>query len=455
MLKSTTPKPFRALNRSILVFCMVIIACCSTDSEPTKPFVEVEGGRLSLQGQDYRFVGVNLWYAAYIGAADKPFGDQDRLREELDLLRQSGITNLRILGGSEESSIDVALTPSIQGPDGLLDEELLRGLDFALAEMGKRDMKAVIYLTNFWEWSGGMAAYLSWHNGGRVVDAADPGTTWWPDFAILTKEFYANPSAVSQYHEAIEKLVLRENTVTGLRYRDDPTIMAWQLANEPRPGVSMRPGEADLEGFYDWIESSAALIQSLDPNHLVSIGSEGITGCLETTECVMRAHASEHVDYITAHIWPLNWGWLDRDDMTGSLPTVLANTRQYISAHENIAQTLGKPLVLEEFGLPRDGGALERGTSTVLRDEFLRETLARVEDPTSAVVGTNIWAWGGQGRAEHSDYIWREDDTSYTGDPPQEPQGLNSIFADDVSTLDVIREHARKIGAIADSSSSP
>lgn len=31
----------------------------------------------------------------------------------------------------------------------------------------------------------------------------------------------------------MKKIVNRRNSITGVLYRDDPTIMAWDLANEP------------------------------------------------------------------------------------------------------------------------------------------------------------------------------------------------------------------------------
>ncbi len=60
------------------------------------------------------------------------------------------------------------------------------------------------------------------------------------------------------------------------------------------------------------------------------------------------------------------------------------------------------------------------------------------------MAGTNIWTWGGEGRAAHPDFVWRKGD-SFVGDPPQEPQGFNSIFLGDRSTLAIIESHAFKM----------
>jgi mannan endo-1,4-beta-mannosidase len=40
--------------------------------------------------------------------------------------------------------------------------------------------------------------------------------------------------------------------------------------------------------------------------------------------------------------------------------------------------------------------------------------------------------------------MWREGDP-FVGDPPQEPQGRNSVFRSDTSTLRIIRDNAMKM----------
>ena len=37
----------------------------------------------------------------------------------------------------------------------------------------------------------------------------------------------------SAFKTYVKKIINRRNTITGVLYRDDPTIMAWDLANEP------------------------------------------------------------------------------------------------------------------------------------------------------------------------------------------------------------------------------
>ena len=128
------------------------------------------------------------------------------------------------------------------------------------------------FLNNYWEWSGGMSQYNAWINDGKAVDPEDP-TYGWGEFMRLSATFYTNEKANQYFRNYIEKIITRKNKFNDLYYYEDPTIMAWQLANEPRPWGS---GE-QIDNYYKWIDSTAAFIHSLDPNHLVTTGNEGTT----------------------------------------------------------------------------------------------------------------------------------------------------------------------------------
>lgn len=410
-----------------------------------KGFVTVRDGHFMLDGKPYRFAGTNVWYAAYLGmTAD----GQARLKQELDTLLALGVTNLRILGAAEISPLKNSMRPAIQDGAGHYDETILAGLDFALAEIGRRGMKAVVFLNNFWEWSGGMVTYQYWTNGGHYIDLGDPNHPW-PEFADYSAQFYKSAAANARYRAYIAALIRRRNTVTGRIYRDDPAIMAWQLANEPRPGGSVE--KTDMKAFFAWTDSTAGYIKSLDTHHLVSTGNEGVMGCLESEGCVTGSTGSRYVDYLTFHIWPLNWGWINPADMEKSFAPGTEKVRRYVETHLRLAANLKKPAVCEEFGFPRDGGSNDPKAGTVWRDRYYTMLYGLFEENAQgngAFGGSNFWAWGGAGRAQHADYNWQPGDTSYVGDPAQEPQGRNSVFDRDMATIDIIRRHAAALAAL-------
>lgn len=410
-------------------------------------FIRRKNMHFHYLGKPYRYLGTNMWYGAYL--CRTPDG-QARMRHELDHLASLGVTNIRILGLSEDSPLNNSMKPAMHNAEDIWREDILLGLDFMLAEMAKRNQKAVIFLNNFWEWSGGMMTYQSWVNGGHYIDLNDPKHPW-PEFADASAQFYTNAKAVVQNRKSIEHIVCRKNSITGMPYSDDPTIMAWQLSNEPRPGGSSE--KTNFAAFYSWIGETARYIKQLDPHHLVSTGNEGIMGCLQQSECVINASSSDAIDYITMHIWPLNWGWIDPKNFDATFSAGLAKTRAYIDDHVALARKLQKPLVAEEFGLPRDGGGYSPDIPTHYRDRYFEVVFDAVRmDATQngPFAGTNFWAWGGRGRAQHADYKMQLSDTEYLGDPPQEPQGQNSVFDTDGSTLALIHTQSQALKNISD-----
>lgn len=422
----------------------LMAGCSAPRPAPPPGFITRDGTVFRKDGEVYRFVGANIWYGAYLGAPGAT-GNRPRLIEELDTMKALGITNLRVLGGSELSPLNNSLDPAFTTAPGTYNEDLLVGLDFLLAEMAKRDMKAVVYLTNFWEWSGGMVAY-EYLTRSEYIDMNDPAHPW-PAYADYSARFYSNEQSKALYWAYAEMLLTRTNTVTGRAYNEDATVMSWQLCNEPRPGGSVENGKANAKAYYDWIEETARRIRGLAPHHLISLGHEGTRGAVDDVDMTLRAHRV--VDYVTAHIWPQNWSWIDPADLPGSYLAGEALVRDYIDTHIALAAQLGKPLVFEEFGFPRDEIAYEPGTPTSYKDRFYGMIYAAVEDAIehdTPVAGSNFWAWGGAGRAEHDDYRIRRGETAYVGDPPHEPQGWYSVFNTDETTQALIRRHAENIG---------
>jgi mannan endo-1,4-beta-mannosidase len=405
-------------------------------------FITVNGRQFALNGKPYYIIGTNLWYGCYLGATEP---GRERLRQELDLLQSLGINNLRLLGAAEHSPLCGAIKPGIQKSPGVYDESLLQGLDFLIAEMKNRKMYAVIYLTNYWEWSGGMAQYVAWQNQNPLVEPDKVPS--YRDFMRYSASFYSDKEANKDYQQFIRDLLHRKNVYTGQVYKDDPVIMAWELANEPRPHPDGNQDPEKLDVFYKWIDQSAGYIKSLDSKHLVTTGSEGTKGCLENEECFVNAHSSKYIDYITIHLWPRNWGWWKPERMEETLAYSEQEAVKYIDQQLRLTEHLSKPMVLEEFGFDRDNGSCDPSSPVTARNRFYQTVFNRVEQIVASegsLVGTNFWTWGGFGRTPRPDFIWQNGDP-FIGDPIPEPQGRNSVFDIDTNTLEIIKEHANHL----------
>ncbi len=127
-----------------LLVWSVMVWSCSADNVG---FVETDGTMLELNGEPYLYAGINYWYGMNLGSAGTG-GDRERLCRELDTLRSLGLTNLRIMAGSEGPDTEPwRIVPPLQTAPGVYDAEVLDGLDYLLSEMDERGMRAVACLT--------------------------------------------------------------------------------------------------------------------------------------------------------------------------------------------------------------------------------------------------------------------------------------------------------------------
>jgi mannan endo-1,4-beta-mannosidase len=420
-------------NIKVVVMLLLLAVAATAQSQ----FVTVSDGHFVRDGRPYYYVGTNLWYGAILGSEGQG-GDRRRLLRELDAMKRMGIDNLRILVGSDgERGVKTKVEPTLQVRPGVYNDTILAGLDYLLMEMGRRGMVAVLYLNNSWEWSGGYGFYLEHAGLGRQPRPDDVG---YPAFMQAMAKYADCEKAHQLFYDHVRFILGRTNRYTGRRYVDDPAIMSWQIGNEPRAFATDA-----LPAFERWIGEAAALIRSLDANHLVSIGSEGSWGCENDYGVWERICADRNVDYCNVHLWPYNWSWVRPDHLVEDLPKACENTRDYIERHLDICSRINKPLVMEEFGYPRDGFQFALGTSTEGRDGYYRYVFSLVADNAEQggrFAGCNFWGWGGYAQPRHEQ--WQVGDP-YTGDPAQEAQGLNSVFIGDKSTLKVVRQQVKRM----------
>ncbi len=444
------------IKSTALAMPLIAAGCASSQTstarrrKPGGDFVTVRNRRFELRGRPYFYVGTNFWCGCYLSDAGLP-GGRARMVRELDRLQGIGVKNIRLLAGSETSPLAGSIPRGITRAPHDYDESLLAGLDFCLAEMAKRDMRGILFLSNYWQWSGGFAQYVRWATGDTIPDPDLPamGKGDWSGFMKFSARLYTTPAANELYLGYVTKMIQRRNTVNGRLYRDDPAVMTWELANEPRPGTD-DANEASVQAFVKWVDETARFIHDQDPNHLVCTGSEGLVGCLKKPEVFVEVHKSPAIDYVTVHMWLKNWGWLKDFVLGPDYEQAAARAKAHVEEHNVLAtDTLHKPLVLEEFGLPRDHEKYSPDSPTTARDDYYRRMFDQVADSCQtgrALQGANFWAWGGEGRAGTGPM---DSAAELIGDPFSEPQGLNSVFDTDKGTLAVIAQANEKLAAIA------
>ena len=413
----------RTLKTIVLGLSALMLAACSGRSG----FVTVKNGQFYRDGKPYSYIGTNFWYGPIL-ASDGRGGDIARLQMELDALKELGIGNLRVLVGADGADgVFSRVEPTLQTAPGVYNDTLLVGLDRFLVELGKRDMQAVLYVNNSWEWSGGYGQYMEWATGEKALIPLVDG--YWP-FMQQMRKFQTSKESQQLYFNHLRNIVGRVNSITGKPYKDDKAIFSWQLGNEPR---CFSDDPEIRAGFIGWMTEAARIVKEIDPNHMVSTGNEGLMGCEQDPELLRQVNTIPGIDYMTIHIWPYNWNWVKPESLLEDMEGAIGKTKEYLDLHRALADELGIPVVCEEFGFPRDGFKADMSATTRARDVYYTYLFSQVGE---LLDGANFWGWSGYAVPLHEQ--WESGDP-YTGDPAQEAQGLNGVYITD-TTVDVITE---------------
>jgi mannan endo-1,4-beta-mannosidase len=302
-------------------------------------FVQRDGAGLELGGEPFRFAGTNQYYLMYADPVMTEAVFDKAAANDFTVLRAWAFFDIgqtdgtgTIADGDKGVHFQhwdpVAGAPAFNdGADGL------ERLDRVVAEAEEAGVRLVLPLTNNWANFGGMDQYNAW-----------AGSQYHSDF-------YTDPLIRQWYKDWTEHLLTRVNTITGVAYKDDPTIMAWELANEPRCGGSglyPRDPGCDSDTLTAWIAEMSAHLKEIDGNHLVAAGDEGFLcdrpggedftrSCADGVDSA-RFASLPTIDYMSYHLYPDHWG---TDAEWGT---------RWIRLHNRIGQQVGKPAVLGEFG---------------------------------------------------------------------------------------------------------
>ena len=303
-------------------------------------FVTTSGTRFIADGQPFRFAGANV-------AVMYREEDRARMPETLAEAQRLGLGVVRVWAYGEGTEKDGVMPvgrdredwprthPFRRAPDDW-NEEAFVHLDRVIAEAARRNLRVQLCLTNWWRDTGGVTQYLRWAG---VTDAADEQQP----FGINIERalaFYTNEETRRLYRQHVERIVLRRNTVTGTLYRDDPTIMAYELMNEAQ-GLPGRWHERR-----EWVAEMSAYVKSLDPHHLLTPGTWGYRSAFER-RAWLEEHRLLHVDFADVHNYPRD----DHDTFVTS-PQALG---EFIENRAAATFSLNKPFVMGEFGMGAEG----------------------------------------------------------------------------------------------------
>jgi len=340
-------------------------------------FVTVRRGSFQLHGKPFRFGGTNCYYL------------HQQSHYVIDaILNDAAAMGLPVVRAW--AFADGTGAQALQPEAGVYDSAAFDSLDYAVHKAGQLGIKLVLALTNNWPDYGGMQQYVSWFLG-LPDDTYGDGTNH--------DLFYSTPAIIKAYKAYAHYVTHRLNKYTGRQYNEDPTIMAFELANEPR-SRSEKTGVRLLS----WIKDVSAYVKSQAPHQLVAVGDEGFYGDPGNSDYPYSNYEGDRwkdfialptIDYGTFHLYPQSWG--------ETLPKIdpVAWGTQWITDHLANAKRAGKPAVLEEYGL-----AINASTG--------------VADTAGRDAGYSAWTGAIQSQGGAGDQFWlltsRVDDGSFYPD---------------------------------------
>jgi mannan endo-1,4-beta-mannosidase len=121
--------------------------------------------------------------------------------------------------------------------------------------LNTRDASSVFY--------GSVRTYDTWEGDVKANPNLNTTTPTGSSVEFDTSDFYSNPRTIADFEQHVQAVLTHVNTITGVPYKDDPTILGWETGNEISPPST-------------WTDTISTYIKSIDPNHLVIDGTHGI-----------------------------------------------------------------------------------------------------------------------------------------------------------------------------------
>ena len=235
-------------------------------------FVRASGTSLTLNGQTYRFTGFNIYNATSVNNCWYTMGTGSALD-----------TALNAAPGQE--AFRAWFFPSLRGD--------WSPFDHTLQVAAAHGVKVIPVLTNHWGDCEGPRKTDDWYRTGYKAS----------------------------WRQYVAEVVTR--------YRNDPTILMWQLVNEAEAcdPPALRAFAADMAG----------VVKAIDTNHLLSLGTIGSGQCGASGDDYRLLHAVNGIDICEYH-----------DYQPGAMPGDQWNGLQ---VRLNQCGELNKPLFVGEAGI--------------------------------------------------------------------------------------------------------
>ncbi|KAI4331758.1 hypothetical protein L6164_016715 [Bauhinia variegata] len=366
-----------------------------------------------LNNSPFLFDGFNSYWMMHV-ATDPT--QRDKVSNVLCEASAAGLTVCRTWAFSDGGDQALQISP------GVYDEQVFQALDFVVAEARKYRVRLILSLANNYNDFGGRPQYVQWAKSAGVPVKNDD-------------DFYTNPIIKSYYKNHVKRVLTRINTITRTAYKDDPTIMAWELINEPRCQV-------DYSGktINGWVQEIASYVKSIHNKHLLEVGMEGFYGDsvpdrkqynpgYQVGTDFISNNLIREIDFATIHAYPDNWLSGQNDSAQ------MAFMQNWMTSHwRDSATVLKKPVVLSEFGKSKK----DPGYNIFSRNSYMNAVYSSIYNLAQnggTFAGGLVWQLVDEGMNSYCD-------------------GYEIVLSQDPSTSSIITQQSYKMIALEHSLSS-
>ena len=238
--------------RAHILFSIAVLATLTTCTafSQFQNFVTATADKLMDGDRELRFISVNIPnlhyledYLPFAGTNPWRLPDEFEIRDALTTVNQMGGKVARIYVFSVKKPSDTPdIIRHVRAP-GVFDEEAFRTFDKVLQVANEVGVRLIIPFVDNWHWWGGPQEYATFR--GKTKE-----------------EFWTDQQLINDFKKTLAFIINRTNTFTGIPYREDKAILAWETGNE-------------LAAPFSWTREIAAYVKSLDKNHLLADGALG------------------------------------------------------------------------------------------------------------------------------------------------------------------------------------
>ncbi|KAL2457957.1 Mannan endo-beta-1 [Forsythia ovata] len=373
------------------VFCVAFIYMSFGDlwidihGETKLSFVERNGTQFVVDGRPFYINGWNSYWLMDHGVDES---SRSRISAMLQAGAKMGLTVCRTWAFNDGAYNALQISP------GQFDERVFRSLDHIIAEARKHGIRLILSLVNNLQAYGGKTQYVQW--------AWEEGV----GLSASNDSFFYDPSILHYFKNYVKTVLTRKNTFTGIEYRDDPTIFAWELINEPRCIT-----DASGDTLQDWIEEMSTFVKAIDRKHLLTVGLEGFYGpknpkrltvnpefwAADLGSDFIRNSKISTVDFASVHIYPDHWS--HNQDIEYKLKFV---SKWMLSHIEDGDEELKKPVMFTEFGLSTENKDFDPSQ----RDRFYKvilDIIYKSAKRNKSGAGTFVWQFLIEGMEKYND----------------------------------------------------